>query len=56
MVHYVFNDLSTDILLTSVAHSFFISTYLRYVDIADFVNFLKDFKRYKVEFPRVNCF
>ena len=37
-----------------IQHNFVISTCLRYVDITNFVNFLEDGNRYKVDIFRVH--
>ena len=39
-----------------VAQEFIISTCLGFVHITDFVNFLKNYNRYKIEIFRVNLF
>ena len=52
-LHYCFIGLSNDVSHVVVAQNFIISTCLRYVDKTDFVNFLEDYNRYKVEISRV---
>ena len=54
-VNLIFNGLSNDISHFVLAETFIISAYLKYVDIyTDFVDFLEEYSRYKVEFFRVN--
>ena len=49
MVNLVFDRLSNDISHFVLAQNFIISTCLRYVDISDFVNFLENGIRDRVE-------
>ena len=53
-INLIFNGLSNEISHFVVGQKFKISTCLRYVDNTDFVNFLEDYDRYKIEIFRVN--
>ena len=51
-----FQNLFNDILYFFLAQIFIISTCLRYIDNADFVNFLGEYQRYREDFFRENYF
>ena len=48
-VYLVFNEVSNDISFVFVAQNFVISTCLRMSTYTEFINFLKDYNRYKAE-------